>query len=135
MLSGYNEIKIISNLLKKIKNDLIWWNKPFLPQAEEMIEDELSFMSHRGLDISKMNGEVKSAWRHVRSRFYFTSASHLYSLFNVIHLGFESFLVTSQQKDALTNIKSLEYLSHILIRLYENLNAQPVIIHSFYSLT
>ena len=91
-------------------------------------------MEHRGLNVAKLIGdEIKSTWRHVRTRLYFTSASHLYTLFNVISLGVESSLIHIKKKDLLKQMISMDYLSNITIRLYENLNAAPVsIIDGFF---
>ena len=117
-------LHIVSDLLKKVKHDLIWWNSPFLSQTEQVVKDEHSFLVHKGLDPSKVGEDVKSLWRHVRTRLYFTSASHLYSLYNVISLGLKMFYPDSDRFRALQQLTSLEFLSHIMIRLYENLNAK-----------
>ena len=118
-----SSVHIASNLLKKIKNDLVWWNSPYLSQTEQIIKDEQSFLEHKGLDLSKVGEEVKSLWRHVRTRLYFTSASHLHSLYNVISMGLLKFYPQSEDVKSLPRLTSLDYLSHIMIRLYENLNA------------
>jgi len=119
-------LEIVSNLLHKIKHDLIWWNTPFISKAQQVIKDEQCFLEHRGLNVAKLIGdEIKSTWRHVRTRLYFTSASHLYTLFNVISLGVESSLIHIKKKDLLKQMISMDYLSNITIRLYENLNAAP----------
>lgn len=119
-------VEIVSKLLHKIKHDLIWWSTPFINKAEQIIEDEHCFLQHRGLDINKLGDEIKSSWRHVRTRLYFTSASHLYTLFNVISLGVESSLININQKHILKQMTTMDYLSNILIRLYETLDAKPV---------
>ena len=114
-----------------MKHDLIWWNNPFINQAQQIIKDEQSFLEHKGLDPSKVGEDVKSIWRHVRTRLYFTSASHLYSLFNVISMGLNIFSPESESFKILQRFTSLDYLSHMMIRLYENLNASHVK-HSFF---
>ena len=55
----------------------------------------------RGLDQSKLEktNEVKSHWRHVRTRLYFTSASHMYSLLNVIKFGLEEIPQTQKNSE------------------------------------
>jgi len=69
-------LEIISNLLNKIKDDLIWWNLPTVQNnAQKIIEDEQFFLEHGGLDKEKVSEEIKSTWRHVRTRLYFASAS------------------------------------------------------------
>jgi inositol hexakisphosphate/diphosphoinositol-pentakisphosphate kinase len=119
-----SSLTIISNLVKKVTHDLIWWNSPFIKQQEQIVKDEQSFLEHKGLDSSKVGEDVKSIWRHVRTRLYFTSASHLYSLYNVIALGLKMFSPKSENFRTLLGFTSLDYLSHIMIRLYENLNAK-----------
>jgi len=119
-----SSLTIIANLVKKVTHDLIWWNSPFINQAEQIVKDEQSFLEHKGLDPSKIGEDVKSIWRHVRTRLYFTSASHLYSLFNLIALGLKLFSPKSENFRILQRFTSLDFLSHIMIRLYENLNAK-----------
>jgi len=116
-------LDIVTNLLKKVTHDLIWWNAPFLNQAEQVVKDEQSFFEHRGLDPAKVGEDVKSLWRHVRTRLYFTSASHLHSLYNVISMGLKLFYPGTDRFRTLPLLTALDYLSHVMIRLYENLNA------------
>ena len=79
--------------------------------------------SYSGLDQDKLDvGDVKSTWRHVKTRFYFASASHLYSLFNAIVYGYNSFLVDNQEQNNIFSICDLDYCSHIVFRLFENFN-------------
>jgi inositol hexakisphosphate/diphosphoinositol-pentakisphosphate kinase len=69
-----------------------------------------------------------NAERAIRTRLYFTSASHIYSLINLLTLGNNRFLIEKtpekEAKDAL-NVQYLGYLSHIEFRLYENLVMKP----------
>lgn len=67
---------------------------------------------------------VKSYWRHIRTRLYFTSASHMYTLLNTLKLGVNSELIDQtnvKDQDALEDITTLDYMSGIVFRLYENL--------------
>jgi inositol hexakisphosphate/diphosphoinositol-pentakisphosphate kinase len=78
--------------------------------------------------------EIKSPWRHIKTRFYFTCASHLFSLINTIIFGMDSVLIDqapSNQKfiKELRNVNDFDYLSHIIFRLYENFNLKIVIIN------
>lgn len=57
-------------LLEKVLEDLLFWKTK---NAEE------SFWKYR----SREDGN----WRHIRTRLYFTSASHLHSLLNLLVLG------------------------------------------------
>lgn len=65
-----------------------------------------------------------TAERAIRTRLYFTSASHIYSLINLLTLGNNRYLISKtpekEARDAL-NVLYLGYLSHIEFRLYENL--------------
>ena len=68
---------------------------------------------------------VKSHWRHVRSHLYFTSASHMYTLLNTLKLGVDSILIDEddkEAKDSLDAILRLDFMSHFVFRLFENLN-------------
>lgn len=69
-----------------------------------------------------------NAERAIRTRLYFTSASHIYSLINLLTLGDNRFLISrtppEESRDAL-NVLYLGYLSHIEFRLYENLVLRP----------
>ena len=78
-----------------------------------------------GLDESKVGDLVKSHWRHVRSHLYFTSASHMYTLLNTLKLGVGSLLLSEGDlsvKEKLDSILRLDFMSHFVFRLFENLN-------------
>ena len=78
-----------------------------------------------GLDMAKVNdNEIKSLKRHVKSRFYFTCSSHMYALLNVIGFGYNSFLTQNNRKsfEKIKKIFDLDYCSHIIFRLFENMN-------------
>ena len=116
--------KIIHHLLNKIYHDLLWWMSPEWVNLHQDFEDEYQSWEEKGLDYSRLEGLVKSHWRHIRTRLYFTSASHMYTLLNTLKLGVNSFLVdqtNEEDRDALENITTLDYMSGIVFRLYENL--------------
>ena len=135
-------LRVIGRLLNKIHNDLLWWfhsnnnpnnnyyavNNPNNTNDKNNIKEfEYENESYSGLDRGKLNNDIKSAWRHVKTRFYFTSASHLYSLINTIIFGIDSFLIDLTDSNQifikqLKNVLDLDYLSHIMFRLYENFN-------------
>lgn len=49
-----------------------------------------------GLDEAGLGGGVKSFWRHIRTRLYFTSASHMYTLLHTLKLGVDSILIDGE---------------------------------------
>ena len=60
----------------------------------------------------------------MRTRLYFTSASHMYTLLNTLKLGLNQTLIDQsnlKDKEALNNITTIDYMSGIVFRLYENL--------------
>lgn len=76
------------------------------------------------------DSQIKSSWRAVRSRLYFTSESHLHTLLSALRLPADR--MASDVGDAslveeggcrwLSNIPDLSYLSHIVFRLWEDPN-------------
>ncbi len=124
--------KETKKLLKKITRDLLWWEQGHtqtLAVTKEFSAEQASWSSNR-LDASMSSGLVNSAWRHVRTRLYFASASHLYAIFNVLNFGLDSMLLDKTADkavmDELKNINVLDYLSYVIIRLYEDLSLPSV---------
>ena len=74
---------IISPLLRKIVSDLTWWNSESQKLDKSTLNKELNYYIHRGLKSDELESDIKSSWRHVRTRLYFTCASHIYSLFYI----------------------------------------------------
>ena len=104
-------IKLIKPLLTKIKNDVLW--------------GELNNKSEDFLQENKYNHINYNNDKNVKTRFYFTSQSHLYSLFNAIIYGLDSFLVDDKNSiNPIWNIFDMDYCSHIVFRLFENFNVQ-----------
>ena len=68
---------ICSPLLEKILVDLMFW--------KENTSDEYYW--------KYKNSTQSDNWRHIRTRLYFTSASHMYSLLNILTLGQDRVLV------------------------------------------
>mmetsp|Transcript_1803 Transcript_1803/g.4010 ORF Transcript_1803/g.4010 Transcript_1803/m.4010 type:complete len:272 (-) Transcript_1803:515-1330(-) len=70
--------------------------------------------------------EINSPDRHVRTRIYFTSESHIHSLVNVLrfaHLrpGYQGAPVVNPDcENLLENTPEFDYLTHIVFRMYEN---------------
>ncbi|CAH9118589.1 unnamed protein product [Cuscuta epithymum] len=70
---------------------------------------------------------VKTPERHVRTRLYFTSESHIHSFMNVLRycnldesLQGEDSLVCDNALDRLFRTKELDYMSYIVLRMFEN---------------
>ncbi|CAL5370610.1 unnamed protein product [Camellia sinensis] len=70
---------------------------------------------------------VKTPERHVRTRLYFTSESHIHSLMNVLRycnldesLQGEDSLVCRSALERLHKTKELDYMSYIVLRMFEN---------------
>ncbi|KAE9590382.1 hypothetical protein Lal_00028141 [Lupinus albus] len=70
---------------------------------------------------------VKTPERHVRTRLYFTSESHIHSLMNVFRycnldefLQGEESLVCHNALERLSKTRELDYMSYIVLRMFEN---------------
>ncbi|XP_024978102.1 inositol hexakisphosphate and diphosphoinositol-pentakisphosphate kinase VIP2-like [Cynara cardunculus var. scolymus] len=70
---------------------------------------------------------VRTPERHVRTRLYFTSESHIHSLMNVLRycnldgsLKGEASLVCDSALERLLKTKELDYMSYIVLRMFEN---------------
>ena len=117
-------LKIIKPLLNKIYSDLIDINSSvYIKKRKKSGVGEDKNWS--GLNAEKMNeNEIKSTGRHVKSRFYFTCASHIYALLNIIGYGYNSILTHNNKKsfEEMKNIFDFDYCSHIIFRLFEDLN-------------
>lgn len=103
-----------SPLLKKIQADL-------LRNADSSNDDETESVNR--LDPKYSHG-VSSPDRHVRTRLYFTSESHIHSLVTALQFG--GILDTTwdeqwkRSMEFLSAISELNYLSQIVIMLYED---------------
>ncbi|KAI7742421.1 hypothetical protein M8C21_022902, partial [Ambrosia artemisiifolia] len=70
---------------------------------------------------------VRTPERHVRTRLYFTSESHIHSVMNVLRycnldgsLQGEASLFCDGALERLLKTKELDYMSHIVLRMFEN---------------
>ncbi|MBA0587046.1 hypothetical protein Gorai_000183, partial [Gossypium raimondii] len=75
----------------------------------------------------KSYANVRTPERHVRTRLYFTSESHIHSLMNVLRycnldesLQGEDSLICQTALKRLYKTKELDYMSYIVIRMFEN---------------
>ena len=95
---------------------------------KKQFEEEKREWDKTGLDETGVGDRVKSYWRHVRTRLYFTSASHIYALLNTLKLGVNSILVDEQEKEIhekkLDDILRMDFMSNFVFRLFENLDVQ-----------
>ena len=136
-------ITFIKPLLTKIYNDLLWLNRikfgeklgkktsvQSILDITNMLNNinleslESKERTYFGLDAEKLDkSEIKSVWRHIKTRFYFTSQSHLYSLLNTLIYSMNSFLVDNGKSiNPIWKVFDLDYCSHIVFRLFENFN-------------
>ena len=88
-------LKIISPLLRKIEHDILWWKKDSNQRSSSTTKDfgEERQWEKSGLDEAGLDDRVRSSWRHIRTRLYFTSASHMYTLLHALKLGVDSILI------------------------------------------
>ena len=85
----------------------------------------------RGIDVERLgsNNKIKSHWRHVRSRFYFTSASHMYTLLNLIIFGLKKnkMMLDKDKGDPIEMLEEflrMDFLSGMNFRVFENLSKE-----------
>lgn len=108
-----------SPLLRKIQSDL-------LRNADSSNDDESESVNR--LDPKYSHG-VSSPDRHVRTRLYFTSESHIHSLVTALQFGGLLDVKKDEQwkrsMEFLSAISELNYLSQIVIMLYEDPTKDP----------
>lgn len=108
-----------SPLLKKIQTDL-------LRNADSANDDETESVNR--LDPKYSHG-VSSPDRHVRTRLYFTSESHIHSLVTALQYGGLLDAKKDEQwtrsMEFLSAISELNYLSQVVIMLYEDPTKEP----------
>ncbi|XP_070536722.1 inositol hexakisphosphate and diphosphoinositol-pentakisphosphate kinase 2-like isoform X3 [Ptychodera flava] len=115
-LTGQEKLEIGAGiclpLLRKIRSDL-----------QRNLDDETVHRLN-----PKYSHNVLSPGRHVRTRLYFTSESHIHSLLNCLRLGGLCNEDDEQWKRAmeyLGAVKELNYMTQIVIMLYEDPNKDP----------
>ncbi|KAJ8546082.1 hypothetical protein K7X08_018665 [Anisodus acutangulus] len=121
---------------KTTKEDTEYHTKPHTRNEESR---RTSFNSERSMDqdddddketkyrLDPKYANVRTPERHVRTRLYFTSESHIHSLMNVFRycnldesLQGEDGLLCDNALDRLFRTKELDYMSHIVLRMFEN---------------
>lgn len=102
---------ICTPLLKKIKADL-------QRNIEEVGNESVNRLNPR------YSHGVTSPGRHVRTRLYFTSESHIHSLLTVLRSGGLVDVMTDEQwrraMEYISIVSELNYMSQIVIMLYED---------------
>lgn len=70
---------------------------------------------------------INSPLRHVRTRIYFTSESHIHGLINVLSYGHlfkhnkaSARMVSKEQQLFLEDTPEYDYLSHVVLRMFES---------------
>merc|ERR1712157_366681 len=108
-------------LLKKIKSDLEH-------TTDENGNEGNSLNDHRTYRLDTSGAKTKgiaSPGRHVRTRLYFTSESHIHSLINILRYGDLASLdepVWQRALEYISMVPELNYLTQIVIMLYEDPN-------------
>jgi len=110
--------------LKHIKNE-DGRRASFTSDMSMDLDDEDDKETKYRLDPKYAN--VKTPERHVRTRLYFTSESHIHSLMNVLRycnfdesLHEEDSLVSNCALERLYKTKELDYMSYIVLRMFED---------------
>lgn len=107
---------ICTPLLKKVKADL-------QRNIEEVGNESVNRLNPR------YSHGVSSPGRHVRTRLYFTSESHVHSLLTVLRFGGLLDVLTDEQwrraMEYVSMVSELNYMSQIVIMLYEDPTKDP----------
>lgn len=107
---------ICTPLLKKIKADL-------QRNIEEMGNESVNRLN------PQYSYGVSSPGRHVRTRLYFTSESHVHSLLTVLRSGGLVDVMTDEQwrraMEYISMVSELNYMSQVVIMLYEDPTKDP----------
>ena len=122
-------LKIISPLLRKIEHDILWWKKDSNQRSSSTTKDfgEERQWEKSGLDEAGLDDRVRSSWRHIRTRLYFTSASHMYTLLHALKLGVDSILIDEKDQETklkLDDILRMDFMSGFVFRLFEDLSVK-----------
>ncbi|KAF6159900.1 hypothetical protein GIB67_032984 [Kingdonia uniflora] len=111
-------------LKPQIKNEELRRSSSTSEKSLDQDDDDDKEIKYR-LDPKYAN--VKTPERHVRTRLYFTSESHIHSLMNVLRycnldesLQGEDSLVCHNALDRLFKTRELDYMSYIVLRMFEN---------------
>ncbi|XP_046613489.1 inositol hexakisphosphate and diphosphoinositol-pentakisphosphate kinase 2 isoform X16 [Neodiprion virginianus] len=113
---------ICTPLLKKIRADL-------QRNIEETGEETVNRLNPRRILHFRYSHGVSSPGRHVRTRLYFTSESHVHSLLTVLRYGGLLDVVKDEQwrraMEYVSMVSELNYMSQIVVMLYEDPTKDP----------
>ncbi|XP_061383237.1 inositol hexakisphosphate and diphosphoinositol-pentakisphosphate kinase isoform X2 [Danaus plexippus] len=118
---------ICTPLLKKIRADL-------QRNIEESGEENVNRLNPRGGSVrgyvcGRYSHGVSSPGRHVRTRLYFTSESHVHSLLTVLRFGGLLDVMKDEQwrraMEYVSMVSELNYMSQIVVMLYEDPTKDP----------
>ena len=94
--------------------------------VSEAPSDEGGFVEGAGYRLDRRLAKsmgIKNANRHVRTRLYFTSESHLHAVLNVLRYAHLASAALPKPADSalkrLAEMNELSYLCHIVVRLFE----------------
>jgi len=107
--------RIGAAMLAKLRTDLIAIMDVGKHEDERVHQPD---HSRRAMDPSLFVGSPPPSTSHVRTRLYFTSESHIYSLFNVLRWGTSTgkAILSAAGQSRLTDVE-LGYLTHIVFRV------------------
>ena len=120
--------RICSELLKKLCRDFsamrqqVEEEEEIFEGSEEGSEDEAGGGGTHRL-AAEFAEDIKTPERHVRTRIYFTSESHIHALLNVLRYGKTTpggCLIKDEGMEILGNTKEFDYLSSLVFRVFEN---------------
>lgn len=77
---------------------------------------------------SRYSKGVSTPHRHVRTRLYFTSESHIHSLLTILRLGglcSKNDTQWERSMNFISAISELNYMTQIVIMMYEDINKEP----------
>jgi len=120
--------EISVNLIRKILLDMViasgvaTTDSEFFPEAMKK-HSELYRLNHAHAD----NSAINSANRMVRTRLYFTSESHITSMFNLLRsrAGPGESLIPDEIEAQISKDPELNYMSRIVIKVYEDKGVDP----------
>ncbi|XP_028165291.1 inositol hexakisphosphate and diphosphoinositol-pentakisphosphate kinase isoform X12 [Ostrinia furnacalis] len=113
---------ICTPLLKKIRADL-------QRNIEESGEETVNRLNPSCPRCGRYSHGVSSPGRHVRTRLYFTSESHVHSLLTVLRFGGLLDVLKDEQwrraMEYVSMVSELNYMSQIVVMLYEDPTKDP----------